>query len=87
MVKDDAARGYIDLEPLIIEELVYDKQELINLNKIIMSNENKIIIEGDAPGRKGIIINGKLREIKNGREAAACLYALANNNLGQVSRA
>lgn len=82
LVKDEAARGYIDLEPAIIEELIYDKQILINQAKFMALNEKKIIIEGEAPGRKGIIVNGKLREIKDGREADACLYALANNGLG-----
>lgn len=82
LVKDEAARGYIDLEPAIIEELIYDKQILINQAKFMALNEKKIIIEGEAPGRKGVIINGKLREIKEGREADACLYVLANNKLG-----
>ncbi len=53
-----------------------------NIINIINMNEKKIIIEGEAPGRKGIIINGKLREITKEREAAACLFALANNGLG-----
>jgi len=56
------------------------------LKVIIMNNEKKIIIEGEVPGRKGIIIDGYLREIKddtNNRSAAACLYVLANNGFGQ----
>jgi len=44
--------------------------------------EKKIIIEGTGIGRQGIIIGGKLRDIKSARAAKACLYALANNKLG-----
>lgn len=47
--------------------------------KIIREREKQIVIEGEAPGRKGIIINGKLREITKERSAEACLYSLANN--------
>jgi len=50
--------------------------------KVMNENEKKIVIEGEGRGRKGIVINSKLREIKKGREADACLYTLANNNLG-----
>ena len=85
LFKDDfhmAARGYIDLTDNLIEKPIYNKQILINLEKFMAKNEKKIIIEGEAPGRKGIIINGELREITEDREAAACLYALANNGLG-----
>jgi len=52
------------------------------IEKLMKEYEKKVIIEGEAPGRKGIIINGKLQEITKEREAAACLYALANNGLG-----
>lgn len=79
-----AARGYVDLTDYFIEKPVYNKQDLINLQKIIMSNEKKIIIEGEGAGRKGVIVNGKLQEIKEGREAAAALYVLTNNGFGQT---
>lgn len=79
---DNGYRGYIDPEILISQHLVYDRQELINHDKFMAQYEKKIIVEGEGPGRKGIVINGKLREIKDGREAVACLYTLANNGLG-----
>ena len=82
-VSDDlSTRGYIDLEPMIIEKLIYNKQILLDLNNFMKNNEKRIIIEGEAPGRKGVIVNGQLREITNEREAAACLYVLANNGFG-----
>ena len=52
--------------------------------QMVKELEKKIIIEGEGVGRKGIIINGKLREITKERAAEACLYALANNNLGKT---
>ncbi len=55
--------------------------------KIMKKNEKKIIIEGEGYGRKGIIIDGKLREIldhTNNRATAACLYVLANNGFGET---
>jgi len=75
-------RGYIDLTDFFITKPIYNKQILIDKQKFMKKYEKKIIIEGEGHGRKGIIINGKLREIKKGREADACLYALANNKLG-----
>jgi murein DD-endopeptidase MepM/ murein hydrolase activator NlpD len=81
---DNGYRGYVNPELFIKQSLIFDKQYLINLNNMLKENEKKIIIEAEGAGRKGIIINGRLREIKNGREADACLYALANNKLGKV---
>ena len=81
MFKDNGYRGYIDPELFIKQHLVWDRRELINkdnLDKFMTTNEKEIIIEGEGHGRKGIIINGKLRQIKEGREADACLYKLAN---------
>lgn len=54
------------------------------IQKILNSNEKKIIIEGQGVGRKGIIIDGKLKEIIRDRESAACLYGMANNNIGST---
>ncbi|MBU3905030.1 MAG: hypothetical protein KJ906_02700 [Nanoarchaeota archaeon] len=54
----------------------------IETKKIMNTNEKKIIMEGEGVGRKGIIINNKLREITNERQAAACLYTLTNNGFG-----
>ncbi len=56
-------------------------------NVIMKNNEKKIIIEGEGSGRKGVIINGKLREIldhSDNRAAAACLYVLVNNGFGET---
>ena len=55
--------------------------------EIMIKNEKKIIIEGEGHGRKGVIVDGKLREIldhTNNRAVAACLYVLANNGLGET---
>jgi len=55
------------------------------IKKIMADNEKKIIMEGEGAGRKGVIVNGELREIKdpsNNRSAAACLYVLTNNGFG-----
>lgn len=85
---DQATRGYVDLTDFFITKPVYDKQVLINqdsiIKKFMATNEKKIIIEGEGSGRKAIIINGELREITKEREAAACLYTLANNGLGKT---
>ncbi|MBI5402483.1 MAG: peptidoglycan DD-metalloendopeptidase family protein [Ignavibacteriae bacterium] len=85
--ESQAARGYVDLTELFIEKPVYDKQTLINHNnlnplKFMKDNEKKLIIEGDGKGRKFIVINGKLHEIKKEREASAALYILNNNGFG-----
>ena len=88
----DTYRGYIDLEPLLIEKPIYDKQILINAAKLdliaknmLEKNENKVIIEATkgSKGRKFVVVDGQLQEIKAGREAAAALYVMANNGLGQ----
>lgn len=81
---DQLYRGYIDLEPCIVEELVYDKQILINYKNIMSDFEKKLIIEGEGSGRKFIVINGELREITRDRESASALYILANNGLGKT---
>ena len=50
-------------------------QEIIDLVK---QNEKGMIIENEAPGRKGIIYAGKLMEVLNGREGNAALYLIEN---------
>lgn len=52
------------------------------IQDILIKNEKKIIIEAEGHGKKGIIINGELREIVKERESSACLYTLANNDNG-----
>ncbi len=52
---------------------------------MMKKNEKKIVIEGEGAGRKGIIVNGELRQIidkDNNRAAAACLYSFNNNGFG-----
>lgn len=90
MFIDNGYIGYIDPEPFL-PKIIFDLGELEeqdNKNKLLitfMQNfEKKIIIEGDGKGRKGIIINGKLREIKKGREGDAALYVMTNNGLGKT---
>lgn len=95
LYKDDftqSARGYIDPVPMLIEKPVYDKQALINQAKIdliiknmVTNNEKKIIVEGEGHGRKFVVVDGKLREIKEGREADAALYVLTNQGFGQTT--
>ena len=51
--------------------------------KMIKKNEKKIIIEAEGRGRKGVIVNGVLREVSKARTPEASLYVLANNNLGE----
>ena len=48
---------------------------------IVSQYDKGLIIENEAPGRKGIIYGGKLMEIANGREGAAALYLLETKGL------
>jgi len=50
--------------------------------EIMDKNEKKIIIEGEGPGRKGVVVNGRLLEITKDRAAEASLYVLNNNGFG-----
>ena len=50
--------------------------------KLLEKGEKKIIVEGEGVGRKGIIINGKLREINKDRVGEANLYTAVNNGFG-----
>ena len=54
------------------------------INNIINDSEKKLLIEGEGHGRKGIIINGKFKEIQKGREADAAIYIMANNGYGKT---
>jgi murein DD-endopeptidase MepM/ murein hydrolase activator NlpD len=83
MFMNNGYKGYIDPEPFM-PHMVWDLSELINEDNIknfMATNEKKIIAEGEGKGRKGIIINGKLREIKKDRVAEACLYVLTNQTV------
>lgn len=92
LFKNNGYLGYVDPE-LFLPHIVWDwreviEEQLINdkIKNIMENNEKKIVIEGTpgSAGRKGIIINGKLREIKEGREADAALYVLNNNGFGKT---
>jgi len=85
MFKDMAARGYIDPTPCLETKPVYDKQILINSKNMLDKNEKKIIIEGEGHGRKFVVVNGKLREVKKDRTDQAALYVLANNGMGETT--
>ena len=50
--------------------------------EIVQKMEKKFIVEAEGRGRTGIIINGKLREVKSDRVAQACLYQIASNGGG-----
>ena len=78
-------------EDYFSDSFIFNPWVLIDRPNILMSDvaqnivnkyEKKIIGESEGVGRKGIIINGKLREIKNDRVGDACLYALATNGFG-----
>jgi hypothetical protein len=46
--------------------------------ELIKQNDKGMLIENEAPGRKGIIYGGKLMEVVNGREGNAALYLIEN---------
>ena len=50
--------------------------------KILREKEKKFVIEGTGVGRKGIIIDGKLREVSKDRESASSIYVESNNGNG-----
>jgi hypothetical protein len=63
-----------------------DKQNIVSLSleteKVINKYEKKFVIEGEGPGRKGILVNGQLRPVRTEREAAASIYVQANSGNG-----
>ena len=50
--------------------------------KVIKKYEKKFVMEGEGPGRKGIIVNGELRPVRQEREAAASIYVQTNSGDG-----
>ena len=50
--------------------------------EVMLKNEKKFIIEAEGAGRKGIVINNKLRLVAKERESAASIYVQANNGQG-----
>lgn len=76
------------------EEFMFNPWTLVDKPNITMSaesqvilekNEGKLIIEGEGVGRKGIVVDKKLRQIidkTNNRATASCLYLLAKNGYG-----
>ena len=83
--KSMAYRGYIDPMPMLETKPIYDKQKLINAKNMLEKNEKKIIIEGEGVGRKFVVVNNELREIKKDRTDEAALYVLANNGMGETT--
>ena len=68
----------------ISEDKEAPEENYSEVEKIIHNNEKKIIMEEGENGRKGVIIDGKFKEIQKEREAAAVLYVLANNGCGAI---
>jgi hypothetical protein len=60
---------------LLIDQVNTVSAEIIQLMK---DNNKGMLIENEAPGRKGIIYNNKLMEVLNGREGNAALYLIEN---------
>jgi murein DD-endopeptidase MepM/ murein hydrolase activator NlpD len=77
MFPDNGYKGWI--EPMQFFKIT-NNPNIMDLTNL----EKKIVIEGTGSGRVGIIINGKLREVKTERVAQACLYVVANNGLGKT---
>ncbi len=50
--------------------------------KVLKENEKKFIIEAEGPGRKSVVVNGKLQNVVNDREPDASIYVQANNGQG-----
>lgn len=77
MFPDNGYLGWVDPEQFLKLSI---NQNSMDLSKL----EKKLVIEGTGVGRIGIIIGGKLREVKTERVPQACLYVLANNDLGKT---
>jgi len=63
--------------------LLIDRPNYMDLEtQLLIEQMNKgMVIENEAPGRKGIIYGGKLLEVINGREGNAALYLIENKTL------
>jgi hypothetical protein len=63
-----------------------DKPNVVQIsddaNRIIKDFEKKFVLEGEGAGRKGIIVGGQLRPVRNERQAAASIYVQNNNGYG-----
>lgn len=80
-LREDYVNGLFQFNPWTL----VDKPNQAMSNEadlVAQRNEKKVIIEAEGAGRKGIIINGKLRQMVKDRESAACLYTLTNNGMG-----
>ncbi|MBU0647490.1 hypothetical protein KJ809_03685, partial [Patescibacteria group bacterium] len=80
-LREDYVNGLFQFNPWTLvdkpNEAMSNEADLV-----AQRNEKKVIIEAEGAGRKGIIINGKLRQMVKDRESAACLYTLTNNGMG-----
>lgn len=63
-----------------------DRENVVGVSpeatKILTNYDKKFVIEGEGPGRKGVIVGGQLRPIRQEREAAASIYVQANSGQG-----
>lgn len=84
-LREDYFKDNIQFNPwTLVDKPNYMMSE--QTKKIMEENEKKIVVEGEGIGRKGIIINGKLREIKKDRVGEACLYTLVNNEVNNIPK-
>ena len=59
-----------------------------DIAELIINVDKGLVIENEAPGRKGIIYGGKLMEVANGREGNAAIYLLESKGaIRRVSKA
>lgn len=60
---------------LLVDQINAISPEVLQLMKDM---DKGMLIENEAPGRKGIVYGGKLMEVLNGREGNAALYLIEN---------
>lgn len=69
---------------LLIDQPNIMSSEILQL---IKEMDKGMLIENEAPGRKGIIYGGKLMEVLNGREGNAALYLIENKtNVKRITK-
>jgi len=63
--------------------LLVDQPNFVSaeVSDLISQADKGLIIENEAPGRKGIIYDGKLMEVANGREGNAAIYLLESKGV------
>lgn len=81
-LRQDYFNKLYQFDPFTLVDKPNVMQMSTEASDILAKNEKHIIIEGEGVGKKGIVVNGKLMNILENREADACLYGLANNGYG-----